>query len=92
MAFPDKVLGMLTRLESRVDALTRHLEARDEQIRQELAICKIVVSTQVMATYDVTPLPFPRRREGAQHRTETPLTDFLTLVGPFQYINPNIII
>ena len=39
MAFQDKVLGVLTRLESRVDALTKHVEARDEKIRQVLAIC-----------------------------------------------------
>ena len=50
--FQDKVLGVLTRLESRVDALTRHVEAWDEQMRQELAICKVAVSAQVMATYE----------------------------------------
>ena len=43
---------MLTRLESRVDALIRHVEARDEKMRQELAICKVAVSAQVMATYE----------------------------------------
>ena len=41
MALQDKVLSVLTRLESRVDALTRHVKARDEQMRQELAICKV---------------------------------------------------
>ena len=30
------------------------------------------------------PLPLPKQTEGAQHRIGTPLTDFLTLVGPFQ--------
>ena len=43
-------------------------------------------------TLCVTPQPSPRRTIGAPHGTRTPLTDFLTLVGPFQYINPNIII
>ena len=38
------------------------------------------------------PLPPFGRRDGARHGTMTPLTDFLTLVGSFQYINPNIII
>ena len=33
MAFQDKVLSVLTRLESRVDALTRHVEARVEKMR-----------------------------------------------------------
>ena len=55
MAFQDKVLSVLTRLESRVDALTRHVEAResrDKQMRHELAICKVIVSTRVMATHE----------------------------------------
>ena len=43
---------MLTRLESRVDALIRHMEARDEKMRQELAICKATVSAWVMATHE----------------------------------------
>ena len=43
MAFQDKVLSVLTRLESRVDALTRHIEAQDEQMRHELAIYKDMV-------------------------------------------------
>ena len=44
MAFEENVLCVLMRLESRVDTLTRNVEARDEQMRQELAICKIMVS------------------------------------------------
>ena len=52
IAFQDKVLSVLTRLESMVDALTRNVEARDEQMRQELAICKVAVSAQVMATHE----------------------------------------
>ena len=52
MAFQDKVLSLLTRLESRVDPLTRHVEARDEKMRQELVIFKVAVSAQVMATYE----------------------------------------
>ena len=42
----------LTRLESRVDASTMHVETRDKKMRQELAICKTVVSAQVMATHE----------------------------------------
>ena len=50
MAFQDKVLSV-----SRVDALTRHMEAWeawDKQMRHELAICKVIVSTRVMATHE----------------------------------------
>ena len=50
VTFQDKVLSMLTRLESRVDALTRHVEARDEQMRQELAIYKDMVFAWFMVT------------------------------------------
>ena len=40
----------------------------------------------------VTPHPLSRRTIGVPHGTETPLSDFLTLVGPFRscfhnYIN-----
>ena len=41
MAFQDKVLSVLIRLKSRVDALTRHLETWDAQMWQDLAIYKI---------------------------------------------------
>ena len=43
---------MLTRLESRVDALTRHVEARYEQMRQELAVYKAAISAWVIATLE----------------------------------------
>ena len=52
MAFQDKVLSVITRLKSRVDALTRHAEARDEQLRQELSICKAMILAQVIATHE----------------------------------------
>ena len=50
MTLQDKVLSVLTRLESRVDALTRHVKARDEKMRHKLAICKVTISAQVIAT------------------------------------------
>ena len=43
---------MLTRSESRVDALTKHMETQDEQMRQELVICKAIVLARVMATHE----------------------------------------
>ena len=36
--------------------------------------------------------PPPRWIMGASHGTGTPLPDFLTLVDPFQNINPNLYI
>ena len=44
----------------------------------------------ISPTLTVTPLPPPGRREGAWHGTEIPLPDFLTLVGLFRNINPNL--
>ena len=52
MAFQDNVLSVLTRLESRVDALIRHVEALDEQFEQELVIYKPAVLARVMATHE----------------------------------------
>ena len=51
IAFQDKVSSVLIRLELRVDALRMNVEARDEQMKQELFICKATVSAQVMATH-----------------------------------------
>ena len=45
-----KVLIMLASLGSRVEALTKQVEARDEEVRQELAIFKVAVSIRDMAT------------------------------------------
>ena len=33
MAFQENVLSVLTRLEPRVNALTKHIEAQDEKVR-----------------------------------------------------------
>ena len=44
-----KVLDMLSSLESRVEVLTKH----EEELRQEVAIYKIVVSARVMANHEV---------------------------------------
>ena len=41
---------MFASVESRMEALVVHMEARDQEIRQELAIYKAAVSAQVMAT------------------------------------------
>ena len=49
----------------------------------DLIKCRLVEEIFFLVATDVTPLPQPGQREGAPHGTETPLTDFLTLVGPF---------
>ena len=45
MPFQDKVLSMLASLEAKVDA-------RDEKVRQELALFKTALTARVMATHE----------------------------------------
>ena len=49
MSFQEKVLSMLASMESMMEALATQMESWDQEIRQELAIYKVVVSAQVMA-------------------------------------------
>ena len=46
--FQDRVLNMLSSLESRVEVLTKH----EEKLRQEVAIYKTALSARVMATHE----------------------------------------
>ena len=48
MTFQDRVLSMIASLKSRVEVLTKH----EEKLRQEVAIYKIALSAQVMATHE----------------------------------------
>ena len=50
VSFQGKVLSMLASMESMVEALATRMESRDQEVRQELAIYKVVVSARVMAT------------------------------------------
>ena len=51
MPFQDKVMNMFASVESRVEALVVHMDAQDQEVRQELTIYKTVVSARVMATH-----------------------------------------
>ena len=46
MSFQDKVMNMFASMESRVEALAACMEARDQEVRQELALqdCHINMS------------------------------------------------
>ena len=52
MSFQDKVVSMLASMESRIEALATQMESWDHEVRQELAIYKVVVSARVMATQE----------------------------------------
>ena len=56
MTFQDRVLSMLTSLESRVEVLTKH----EEKLRQEVAIYKTALSAQVMATHEAPRVEVPK--------------------------------
>ena len=56
MTFQDRVLSMLAILESRVEVLTKH----EEKLRQEMAIYKIALSAQVMATHEAPRVEVPK--------------------------------
>ena len=43
MSFQDKVVSMLASMESRMEALAARMDARDQEIRQELAIYKTAI-------------------------------------------------
>ena len=51
-----KVVDMLTSLESRVEVLTKH----EDELRQEVAIYKVALSTQVMATHEAPRVKVPK--------------------------------
>ena len=45
MSFQDKVMTMFASIKSRVEALVARMEARDQEVRQELVIHKTAIST-----------------------------------------------
>ena len=66
LSFQDKVMSMFASVESRVEALAARMEARDQEIWQELAIYKAAVSARVMATQGASrvEVPKPQRFSG----------------------------
>ena len=56
VTFQDRVLSMLTSLESRVEVLTKH----EEKLRKEVAIYKTTLSARVMATHEASRVEMPK--------------------------------
>ena len=56
VTFQDRVLSMLTSLESRVEVMTKH----EEKLRQEVAIYKTALSARVMATHEAPRVEVPK--------------------------------
>ncbi|KAJ9680701.1 hypothetical protein PVL29_019883 [Vitis rotundifolia] len=76
-SFQDKVMSMFTSVESRMEALAARMEARDQEIRQELAIYKAAVSAQVMATQGASRVEVPKPQGFSGKRDAKELDNFL---------------
>ena len=77
MSFQGKVMSMFASVESRMEALTARVEARDQEIRQELAIYKTAVSARVMATHEAPRVEVPKPHTFNGKRDVKELDNFL---------------
>ena len=77
MSFQDKVMTMFASVESRMEALAARMDARDQEIRQELAIYKTVVSARVMATHEAPRVEVPKPHTRSGKRDAKELDNFL---------------
>ncbi|RVW79093.1 hypothetical protein CK203_048206 [Vitis vinifera] len=77
MSFQDKVMSMFASVESRMEALATHMETRDQEIRQELAIYKTAVSARVMATHEAPRVEVPKPHTFSGKRDAKELDNFL---------------
>ncbi|RVW40897.1 hypothetical protein CK203_076904 [Vitis vinifera] len=77
MSFQGKVISMFTSVESRMEALVACMEARDKEIRQELAIYKAAVSARVMATQEASRVEVPKPHGFSGKRDAKELDNFL---------------
>ena len=77
MSFQDKVMSMFASVESRKKALAARMGARDQKIRQELAIYKIAVSARVMATHEAPRVEVPKPQTFSGKRDAKELDNFL---------------
>ncbi|RVX18933.1 hypothetical protein CK203_007040 [Vitis vinifera] len=77
VSFQGKVLSMLASMESRIEALATRMESRDQEVRQELAIYKVVVSARVMATQGAFRVEVPKPQGFSGKRDAKELDNFL---------------
>ncbi|RVX02929.1 hypothetical protein VitviT2T_020572 [Vitis vinifera] len=77
VSFQGKVLSMLASMESRMEALAARIEARDQEVRQELAIYKVAVSARVMATQEASRVEVPKPHRFSGKRDAKELDNFL---------------
>ena len=68
---------MFASVESRVEALVVHMDAQDQEVRQELTIYKTVVSARVMATHEAPSVEVPKPHTFSGKRDAKELDNFL---------------
>ncbi|KAL6325599.1 hypothetical protein AAG906_023444 [Vitis piasezkii] len=80
VSFKDKVMSMLTNMESsmkglvtHMETLVSHMETRDQEVRQKLVIYKTAMSTWVMATHEALKVEVPKPHV-FKHETSQPHT------------------
>ena len=73
MSFQDKVMSM----ESMVEALATRMEARDQEVRQELVIYKTAISARVMATHEAPRVEVLKPHTFSGKRNAKDLENFL---------------
>ncbi|RVW66445.1 hypothetical protein CK203_065191 [Vitis vinifera] len=76
MSFQDKVMTMFASVESRMEALAARMDARDQEIRQELAIYKTAIQ-RVMATHEAPRVEVPKPHTFSGKRDAKELDNFL---------------
>ena len=77
MYFQDNVMSMFASVESRVEALVVHMDAQDQEVRQELTIYKTVVSARVMATHEAPRVEVSKPHTFSDKRDPKDLENFL---------------
>ena len=68
---------MIASILSRIEALATQMESRDQEVRQELAIYKVVVLARVMATQEASKVEVPKLQGFSDKRDAKELDNFL---------------
>ncbi|RVX23301.1 hypothetical protein CK203_000915 [Vitis vinifera] len=73
----EQIQDLRRGVESRMEALAARMDARDQEIRQELAIYKTAVSARVMATHEAPRVEMPKPHTFSGKRDAKELDNFL---------------
>ena len=77
MLFQNEAMSMFAIMKSKVEAFAARMEARDQEVQQELAIYKTVISARVMATHKAPRVEGPKPHTFNGKRDAKELDNFL---------------